>query len=107
MNYTKVLEKIAIFFNQFTKHYYQKDEILIRAGENPVGVFYLEKGYVRQYAISEKGEEITFNLYKPQTFFPMMWVLNDTPNNYYFEAAAASTVFIAPKEKVVAFVKNE
>ncbi|MBI3380113.1 Crp/Fnr family transcriptional regulator [Candidatus Gottesmanbacteria bacterium] len=37
----------------------------------------------------------------------MMWVLNDTPNNYYFEAAAASTVFIAPKEKVVAFVKNE
>lgn len=103
----KIIRKLNNFFNNFDKHQYQKGEIIIRSGEAPKGIFYLQRGFVRQYSISEKGDEVTLNLYKPHTFFPMMWALNNTPNNYYFETLTATSVAIAPRDKVVTFIKNE
>lgn len=52
------LRKTACFFKSFHKTRFRKEEILIRAGQPPRGVFYLEKGLVRQYAISEKKGNI-------------------------------------------------
>lgn len=103
----KIIQKLDKFFGDFDRHQYQKGELLIRADEEPKGIFYLRRGLVRQYSISEKGSEVTLNLYKPYTFFPMMWALNNTPNNYYFETVTSASMSIAPKEKVIEFMKSD
>jgi CRP-like cAMP-binding protein len=101
-----ISKKIDEFFKQFKHQTYKKGEILVRADEDLSGVFYLTKGMVKQYAISNKGEELVINIFKPVSFFPMSWAINQTPNNYYFEALEELEIIKAPREDVVTFVKD-
>lgn len=103
---TTIAQKVEAFFKQFRQRIYKKGEILIRADDDPPGIFYLKAGLVKQYAISRRGDELIVNVYKPLAFFPMTWAINDTRNEYYFEAITDLEVWLAPKEAVLAFVKN-
>lgn len=91
-------------FNQVLT--YKKSEIILRPGEEPTSVYFLQKGLVRLYLITEAGQEITFNIYKPGTFFPMIWALGDQPNFYFFEALTDVAIFKAPRQEVLDFIKN-
>lgn len=101
-----VLEKIDAFFTLHKRHLYKKGEILIRAGDDPSGVFYLKNGQVKAYAISKKGDELVINIFKPLAFFPMSWAINETPNDYFFEAVTDVEVWKASKEEIIAFIKT-
>lgn len=101
-----ITKKLKLFFGKFPQMTFQKGELLIRTEENPQGIFYLSSGSIRQYALSESGEEITINLYKPVCFFPMTWAINSITNHYYFEAMTDSLVHMAPKIEVVQFIKQ-
>lgn len=102
-----VRKKLDNFFTKFKHQQYKKGEILIRADDEPQGIFYLKSGIVRQYSISKDGEEQTLNLYKPISFFPLMWAINNTPNTYYFEAVTEVEIFRAPKGEVTEFLKKQ
>lgn len=102
-----IKKKLDQFFSQFTFLTYQKGDVFIHADEPPAGIFYLTKGLVRQYIITSKGEDLTVNIYKPLSFFPMMWAINETENLFYFEAMGDIEMWRAPKEEVVGFIKNE
>ena len=52
-----IVKKIEAFFIQYKYQVYKKGEILIRADDNPQGIFYLKEGHVKKYAISKKGDE--------------------------------------------------
>jgi CRP-like cAMP-binding protein len=106
MNETEVNKKLESFFFYFIKQQYKKGEILIQANKEPSGVFYIQEGVVRQYVISKKGEELVVNLFKQVSFFPMGWAFNQTRNDYYYEAITNVTSFKAPRQKVVAFLKE-
>ena len=104
---TIVTKKLDEFFSKYRTQKYKKGEILIRAGDDPSGVFYLKSGRVREYAISKRGEEVVINIFKPGAFFPMSWAINRTPNIYFFEAMEEVDLVRAPADEVVEFVKNE
>ena len=103
----RIINKLDSFFKQFKHQQYKKGEILIRADDNPSGIFYLTNGYVKEYAISKKGDELVVNIFKPISFFPMSWAINDTSNTYYFEGMTDVEVWRAPREKAVEFIKHE
>lgn len=102
-----VKQKLETFFSQFKHLTFKKGEILIRADDEPAGIFYLKSGIVRQYAISKEGEEQTLTIYKPISYFPMMWAINGTENAYYFEALTEVEICRAPKDAVIEFIKTE
>lgn len=102
----KIADKLEGFFTKFKHQIYKKGEILIRADDDPSGIFYLKKGFIKEYAISKKGDELVVNIFKPIVFFPMSWAINNTPNKYFFEAITNAEIYKAPKEKVLAFVKS-
>lgn len=102
----QIEEKIDTFFKKFKHQIYKKGEILIRADDNPSGIFYLKEGHVKEYAISQKGDELIVNIFKPVSFFPMSWAVNGTANEYYFEAMTAVEVWRAPKDAAVEFIKT-
>jgi CRP/FNR family transcriptional regulator len=95
------------FYKQFKTRNYKKGEILVRADDDPQGIFCLTKGYVRQYIISKNGYELTLHILKPVTYFPLVWAVNGTPNVYYFEALTPVGVGRAPKDEVVTFIKDK
>lgn len=95
------------FFSQFKSYKYKKGEILIHAGDEPSGIFYLTKGRVKEYFISKNGDEFIVNIFKPISFFPMSWAINGTQNDYFFEAMDDVETIKAPREKVVLFIKSQ
>jgi len=101
-----VLTKIEGFFHHHKSQTFKKGEILIRADDDPQGIYYIQRGAVKEYAISKRGEEVIVNIFKDGAFFPMAWAMNDTHNVYYFEAVADVAVFRAPKDEVLAFIKS-
>lgn len=103
---TTVAKKVDDFFTKHTHQTYKKGSILIRAGDNPSGIFYLKDGLVKEYAISKKGDELVVNEFKPFAFFPMSWAMNDTPNDYFYEAMTNLNVWRAPKEETITFLKQ-
>lgn len=94
------------FYKQFSIREYKKGEMLIRADDDPQGIFCLTKGYVRQYTISKAGFELTLHILKPISYFPMVWAVNGTPNVYFFEALTPVEVGRAPRDQVVNFIKD-
>jgi CRP-like cAMP-binding protein len=98
---TKTLET---FFGKFTRLTYRKGETILRAEDAPQGVMYLKKGYVRQYAVNLSGTTLMLHIFKPNSFFPMTWVVNDEPNRYYLEAVTPVELWRAPKEAVKKFL---
>lgn len=99
--------KLDEFFQKFTLLRFKKGELILRAGDAPAGIFYLKKGLVRQYVISKKGEVLVINIFRPGSFFMMMWALNNTANTFYFDAIAPVEVWRAPLVDVREFLKNE
>jgi len=105
---SQLFTKLDRFFDQFNSaHLYKKGEIILRADDNPSGVYYLKKGFVRLYAISREGQEITFNIFKPGSYFSMMWAIANTTNHHFFEAMTAVELQRAPKEKLLEFIKSQ
>src|SRR5579859_5229180 len=99
--------KISTFFTKYKKQTYKKNDILIRAEDDPSGIFYLQEGIVRQYYISKNGAEITLNMFKTHAFFPMSWAISHIPNNYFFEAMNDCIAYKAPSQEVLLFLKKE
>lgn len=102
-----VSKKLDTFFQQYKGRKYKRREILIRAADQPTGLFYLTDGIVRQYAITANGEELTINVFKSPSLFPMAWIVNDSISSHYFEAMTSVTAWVAPKKEVLEFLKQE
>lgn len=101
-----VRQKLDNFFRAYKNQKFKKGEILIRADDEPAGIFYLVNGIVKRYAISKNGTELTLNIYKPVSFFPMDWAINNISSPHYYEAVTSVEVFRAPKEQTLKFIKE-
>lgn len=100
-----ITETLETFFGKFTHLTYRKGDIILRAEDAPRGVLYLIKGYIRQFTVSRSGTTLIFHIFKPGSFFPMTWVINNEPNRYYLEAVTPVEMYRAPKEAVRAFLQ--
>jgi len=73
-------------FSKYKRVVHKKGDMIIRGGEEPSGAYYLKKGYVKMSYIFENGVEIIFNIFKPGSLFPIIWVIGDVENSYHFQA---------------------
>lgn len=102
-----VEQKLDQFFFHYPPIHFRAGEVIIRAGDDEYGIFYLKNGLVKQTYISEIGEEMTIHIFKPISFFPIMLALSQKTNMYTFEAVTAIKLWKAPKEATIALLKEE
>ncbi|MEO8105142.1 MAG: Crp/Fnr family transcriptional regulator [Candidatus Saccharibacteria bacterium] len=101
-----VRDKIDKELSKYPRRTYPKGQILVFADESPAYVFYLVEGRVREYDVSYRGNEVIVNIFKPNSFFPMSWALNHTPNKYFYKTESATVLHIVPVEAALAFAKS-
>jgi len=106
MDDTSTRSKITAFFTAYPSTTYAKGEVIVQAGEDPAGVFYLTEGRVSQYDITANGTAVVVNVFKPFAFFPMSWAINRTPNVYFYEASTNVTAHKVPADAAVAFLRD-
>lgn len=99
-------EKLNDFFSGFKKLFFKKGETILRPDEKARNVFYLKKGYAKLYSISKNAQELTFIIYKPGDFFPLIPAINNIPVSYYMEALTPLEAYQVPVEDLRKFIKN-
>ena len=102
----ETVEKLDLFFSQFRPLRYKRGEVIIRPNDVPPGVYYIDKGYVRLYALSEAGQELDLIIFKPGDIFPLIWAFNDHNSTQYCEAMTPVEIQRAPKEEFMEFVQK-
>lgn len=103
----EVIRKLSDFFSKYSSQELKKGTVIIQAGKEPSGVFYIENGIIRSYWISSEGLEVTQNMYKLHAFLPMSWAVAGVENNSFYEAMTNIVVRKAPKEAVLKFLRQE
>ncbi len=101
------LKRLEAFFSEFKPIFYKKGDIILRPGDTPQGISYLEKGYTRLYSISSEGKELTLVTYKPGDFFPVVWTLTGRTSIYYVDAISSAILRRAPREKFMELLKED
>lgn len=102
-----IQNKLEIFFNDYPNIKFKPNELILRPSQPINSIYYIKNGYTRWYCISKDGEELTMHIAKPGSFFPIMIVLANTQNKYYWEATVPTEVYKAPAEDVIAMLKSE
>lgn len=104
---TLAFQKLDEFFSQYKKLSFKKGETIFRAGEEPRGVFFLEKGYTRLYSVSNEGEELTLIIYKPGEIFPLRAAFQpERSYPYFLEAFTKAQLISVPISSFIRFFKE-
>lgn len=82
---------IRNFFSKGQLLLFHKGDIILGNDPAPSGVYYIESGYVKIYAISDSGDEYLHIIYGPGDVFPLTWAYIDAePDSEFYEAIADS-----------------
>jgi len=100
------LRALVNLFHEGTKLTYSKGEFIIRPGGSPPGVFYIEEGLVKAYDITKYGEENLLIIRKAGEFLGLTWAVTGQDRHIIYATLAPSTVWMVPREKFVAFVRE-
>lgn len=73
-------------FRSGTPLSYKKGEFIIRPGDSPGGVFYIEQGLVKAYDITKYGEENLLTIRKENEIFPLIWSVTGQGKSIIYEA---------------------
>ena len=101
----EIVKKLDSFFNRYKSLSLKKGKTLYQPNDPIHSIYLLKQGLIKQYAISENGEELTINIFRPNSFFPIMLVLADQPNKYFFQAETDIVTFKAPTKEVLEFLE--
>jgi len=102
----KQTETLVALFHKGTKLTYKKGEYIIRPGESPAAVFYIESGLVKAYDITKYGEENLLIIRKEHEIFPLIWAMTGQERHVIYEALAPVTVWRITRKEYLSFIES-
>ncbi len=96
---TDLLKSLVPFFYKSAPLYVKKGQVIIRPEDTLNNIYFIEKGFVRFYHLSEDGKEYTFLIYKPGYVFPIIYTFTGKATRYYFEAMTPVTLRRTTREE--------
>ena len=100
------LRALVNFFHGGTKLTYSKGEFIIRPGESPPGVFFIEQGLVKAYDITKYGEENLLIIRKNGEFLGLTWGVTGEDRHIIYSALAPTTVWLVQRPAFIDFVRE-
>ncbi len=92
-----------LFHRRGSRLTYKKGEFIIRPGDTPSGIFFIESGTVKAYDITKYGEENLLTIRKPGEIFPLIWTVTGKGRYVIYEALAPTVAWRLKREL---FVQN-
>jgi CRP/FNR family cyclic AMP-dependent transcriptional regulator len=87
-----------LFLHQGTQYTYRKGEFIIRPGEFPPGIFFIESGLVKAYDITKYGEENMLIIRRQDEVFPLIWAMTGQDRDVIYEAMVPTCVRLLRRE---------
>lgn len=99
------LEFVDFFLKTGKEIHYKKGDIIMRPDDIPSGLYFVKKGYVRIYSITEEGAERLHIIYQPKDVFPLMWVLKNEQKKVFYEAMDNVVLYRVKKDSFLSIIK--
>jgi len=99
-------EQLIAYFHTGTRLDYKKGEAVIRVGDEPHGIYYIETGYVKAYAITKYGEQNTLIVRKDDDIFPLIWAFTGLHRDITYEAMSDTVIWRVAREDFLQFLKT-
>lgn len=94
--------------NSWTSRKYSEKQILIYAGDETNRIFYIQKGFVKVYVISDDGEERILLILKQKDIFPLLRdpEMPRQRSLYFYAAMTAVELQASDQKEVIAGLRN-
>jgi CRP-like cAMP-binding protein len=93
-------------FHHGTRLTYKKGEFIIRPGEVPSGIFYIQSGLVKAYDITKYGEENLLIVRKENEIFPLIWAITGQERHVIYEALAPTEVWRLDRREYLKYIET-
>lgn len=93
-------------FHSGTQLTYNKGEFIIRPGEAPTGVFFIETGLVKAFDITKYGEENLLIIRKEDEVFPLIWAVTGQERHIIYQALVPTTVWRISQEVYIDYIQT-
>jgi CRP/FNR family transcriptional regulator, cyclic AMP receptor protein len=100
------MRALVNLFHGGTKLTYSKGEFIIRPGESPPGVFYIEEGLAKAYDITKYGEENLLIIRKTGELLGLTWAVTGQDRHIIYTALAPTTTWLISRDKFVGFLRD-
>jgi CRP/FNR family transcriptional regulator len=99
--------KLEHYFNQAQTLYFKKGAIILRPDDLTTEVFFIKRGHVRVYTLTEWGDEKLFFIYRQSEIFPLFSMFKKMPITRFYEALDDVEVQFIKKERFFSFLKSD
>lgn len=103
---SSAVDQLINFFHTGTHLSYKKGESIVRAGDDPQGIYYIDSGFVKAYAITKYGEENILIVRKDKDIFPMIWAFTGLHRDVTYEAMSDTTLWRVAQSEFIKFLKE-
>jgi CRP/FNR family transcriptional regulator len=93
-------------FHEGTKLTYKRGEYVIRPGETPGDVYYIESGLVKAFNISKYGEENLLIIRKGHEIFPLIWAITGQEREIIYQALAPTVLWRITRAAFLEFLQT-
>ncbi|HUB94084.1 MAG TPA: Crp/Fnr family transcriptional regulator [Verrucomicrobiae bacterium] len=93
-------------FHGGTKLTYSKGEFIIRPGQTPPGVFYIEEGLAKAYDLTKYGEENLLIIRKTGELMGLTWAITGQDRGVIYSALAPTVVWLISRTTFVDFLRT-
>jgi CRP/FNR family transcriptional regulator len=99
-------DQLVEFFQTGTQLNYKKGESIVHSGDEPRGIYYITKGFVKAYAITKYGEENALIVRQNGDIFPLIWAFTGLHRDITYEAMSDTTLWRVARSEFLAFLKK-
>lgn len=100
-------QQLIDFFHRGTQLSYKKGEPIVRAGDDPHGIYYITDGFVKAYAITKYGEENVLIIRQHDDIFPLIWAFTGLHRDVTYEAMSDTTLWRVARSELVNYLKRD
>lgn len=94
-------ESIIAHFSDGIEKHYVKGEIMVQGTVPPVGVYFIQSGYVKAYSISPLGQINLLLVHGPNEIMPLPWALDgDQKEGVFYEAISDVSMLRTSKDSL-------
>ncbi len=106
MNSRKPKNLVDLFLQQKPRSY-KKGQIILRPDDNFTAIFYVEKGFVKVYSLTEAGDQKNHIIYKQGDIFPLVAIFTETKGDVFFETIDKTLLRKLEKDDLFNLIKTD
>lgn len=99
-------QQLIAFFSTGTELHYKKGESVVRAGDDPRGIYYITEGFVKAFAITKYGEENVLIVREHDDIFPLIWAFTGEHRDITYQAMSDTKLWRVARSDFLNYLKK-